>query len=324
MTIPASVVIPEDVTPGRADKILSECFSESPSRSSLARLMKQRLVMRDGVAIRPSTLLNPGDVVEFLRREEETSATKPQAIPQFAVIFEDEDIVVVDKPPGLVVHPGAGRTSGTLMDALVDARPEMIGVGEPERWGVVHRLDRDTSGVMVLAKTARAHSALSSQFKSHSIRRIYLALVRGNPGQDQGMIDAPLGRHSKDRKRISTTTAKPRRAITRWKALRKFTGFTLVEVKPETGRTHQIRAHLASVGLPVAGDPVYGRSRKKRGWSDRTVRRVESILKRQALHASVLGFVHPRTSEYVEFSSALAGDIAEAIKAARSLEPGSL
>jgi len=323
MITPSSVIIPEDAAPDRADKILSECLPGSPSRSSLTRLMKKGLVIRDGVAIRPSTILGPGDRVEVLVSETQRTAAKAGAMPQFTILFEDKDIIVVDKPPGLVVHPGAGRASGTLVDALLESRPEMIGVGEPDRWGVVHRLDRDTSGVMVLAKTAPAHASLSAQFKSHSIRRIYLALVRGAPGKDEGTIDAPLGRHPKDRKKISTTTAKPRRAVTRWKALERFAGLTLLKVRPETGRTHQIRVHLASVGLPVAGDPVYGKSRGKRGSADPGLRRVESALKRQALHASVLGFIHPSTSEYVEFSSALAGDIAAAMEAARGLGPGS-
>jgi len=277
-------------------------------------------VIRDRVAVTPSTVLHPGDRIEFLSSGDEAPAAKTGGIPHFEILYEDEDIVVVDKPPGLVVHPGAGRPGDTLMDALVRTRPEMIGVGEPHRWGVVHRLDRDTSGVMVMAKTAHAHAVLSRQFKAHSIRRVYLALVRGNPGKDEGVVDAPLGRHVKDRKRMSTTTTKPRHALTRWRVIHRFGKFTLLDVRPETGRTHQIRVHLASAGLPVAGDPVYGKSRRVKGTSDSTVRFVESALKRQALHAAVLGFIHPNSGQFVEFSSPLPGDIETAIRIVRGPE----
>lgn len=229
--------------------------------------------------------------------------------------MEDEDVIVVDKPPCLVVHPGAGRPSATLMDALVAMRPEMIGVGEAGRWGVVHRLDRDTSGVMVVAKTVRSHVSLSAQFKEHSVHRIYLALVRADPGEDAGVVDAPLGRHAKDRKRISTRTSKPRRAVTRWRVLQRFGGVTLLEITPETGRTHQIRVHLASVGLPVAGDQVYGKLRARVAGLNAVRNKAIAGLKRQALHAAVLGFIHPGTSQYVEFSSPLPEDMRKAIEA---------
>ena len=197
------------------------------------------------------------------------------------------------------------------MDILVSSRPEMVGVGEQGRWGVVHRLDRDTSGVMVFAKTASAHAELSAQFKAHSIHRVYLALVRGNPGEETGTVDAPIGRHVKERKRISTKTGKARRAVTRWAVKERFGGLTLLEVYPETGRTHQIRVHLAYVGLPVAGDPVYGKMRRKGGVADPRLRKALEVLKRQALHAAVLGFIHPRSLEYVEFSSPMPADMAE-------------
>jgi 23S rRNA pseudouridine1911/1915/1917 synthase len=199
------------------------------------------------------------------------------------------------------------------MDALLESRPHMKGVGSPERWGIVHRLDRDTSGAMVAAKTAAAHAKLSAVFKAHAVHRVYIALVRGGPGKDQGIIDAPIGRHVRDRKRISTATAKPRTAVTRWKVIARYGPLTLLEVRPQTGRTHQIRVHLASAGMPVIGDPVYGKPRGKSRLADPLVNRVAGLMMRQALHAAILGFDHPMTGEYMEFASVLPPDMAHAI-----------
>ena len=316
MQFPSSIDIPEGVTSSRADRILAELVPGGCSRSALAKLIRLGLVRLQGQSIRPSTILNAGDHVEFLLGEPEPARVAVAETPPLTILFEDPDVIVLDKPPGLVVHPGAGRQTNTLMDFLVDTRPEMIGVGEPGRWGVVHRLDRDTSGVMVAAKTALAHAALSTQFREHSVHRVYLALVRGNPGEDHGRIAAGLGRHTKDRKRISTSTAKARRAVTTWKVLRRFDGLTLLEISPETGRTHQIRVHLASVGLPVLGDPVYGKTRKRGSIADPVLRMGLEIMKRQALHAAVLGFIHPRSSQPMEFSSPVPPDMAEIVELA--------
>jgi 23S rRNA pseudouridine1911/1915/1917 synthase len=309
-------IIPDTAIPDRADRVLAEHLPGEQTRSALSRLMRMGRVRVEGKPVRPSTVLNPGDRVEFLTDSSSTpeEAEKPQ-LPVFRIIMEDEDVIVVDKPPGLVVHPGAGRPSATLMDALIQTRPEMIGVGEPGRWGVVHRLDRDTTGVMVFVKTQLAHESLSAQFKEHSVHRIYLALVRADPGEEQGVVDAPLGRHAKDRKKISTKTRKPRRAVTRWRVLQRLGGATLLEITPETGRTHQIRVHLASVGLPIAGDQVYGKLRKQASGLNAVQQKAVAVLKRQALHAAVLGFIHPATSQYVEFSSALPEDMKEAMEA---------
>ncbi|HMK37190.1 MAG TPA: RluA family pseudouridine synthase, partial [Desulfomonilaceae bacterium] len=204
------------------------------------------------------------------------------------------------------------------MDEIVATRPEMMGVGEQGRWGVVHRLDRDTSGVMVLAKSSRAYESLARQFQEHSVHRVYLALVRAEPRNDEGMVDAPLGRHSKDRKRMSTRTSKPRRAVTRWRVIERLQGITLLEITPETGRTHQIRVHLASVGMPVAGDQVYGKMRDKGVLFNPERGRALATLKRQALHAAVLGFSHPGSSRYVEFSSPIPKDMGKLVEAFRS------
>ncbi|AFM26525.1 RluA family pseudouridine synthase [Desulfomonile tiedjei] len=308
--MPESVklIIPTDAPSDRADKVLAVCLKGTHSRSALAKLIRLGLVRVHGTAVKPSTVLNPGDCVELLA-EEISPSPAISGIPDFSILFEDSHIIVVNKPPGLVVHPGAGRPGNTLMDALVADRPQMLQVGEEGRWGVVHRLDRDTSGVMVLAKTSLAHESLSAQFRAHSVHRIYLALVRGNPGQDSGRIEVAIGRHPKDRKRISTVTTKARHAATKWRVLTRLGPLTLLEVMPETGRTHQIRVHLASIGLPVAGDPVYGKIRKKGGIDDPKLKAALRTLHRQALHAAVLGLKHPEDKQYVEFSSPLPDDI---------------
>lgn len=308
-----SYVIPADKLADRADRILADCLPGGRSRSSITRLIRLGRVLVEDRPIRPSTVLNPGDRVLILHPGMSDSKPLLEEIPQFRILWEDSELIVVDKPAGLVVHPGAGRLSGTLVDALISSRPEMIGVGEPNRWGIVHRLDRDTSGVMVTAKTVRAHAGLSAQFREHSVHRIYLALVRGNPGADRGVVDAPLGRHAKERKRMSTSAAKCRSAVTRWAVRQRFGPAALLEVAPQTGRTHQIRVHLASVGLPVLGDPVYGRIRRKSSLKDPMLRRVADLLTRQALHAAVLGFVHPGDANYAEFSAPLPKDMAAAI-----------
>jgi 23S rRNA pseudouridine1911/1915/1917 synthase len=316
--IQTTATIPQDATPGRADRLLAELLKEQLSRSGVARLIRLGRIKVAGRPIRPSTILKPGDVVEIDLADEEPVLEAAQPALSVDILFEDKDLIVVNKPPGLVVHPGAGRPVSTLADMLVRSRPEMVGVGQPGRWGVVHRLDKDTSGVMVVAKSKEAYQALSAAFKEHSIHRVYLALVRGQPSADQGVVDKPLGRHAKDRKRISTATTKPRTAITRWKVLERLDGVTLLEVAPETGRTHQIRVHLASIGLPVAGDPVYGRLRKKTTVKDAALRRGLQSLKRQALHAAVLGFAHPRSGEYLEFSAPMPEDMATLVSAMRS------
>lgn len=318
MDLPNTFVVPEDLAPDRADRILSECLPGDLTRSAIGRLIRQDRVVRQGKPVRPSTILRPGDRIELVQTAGPVEPTRPHDIPHFDILHEDSHLVIVDKPAGLVVHPGAGRTSGTLMDALVASRDSMRGVGEPGRWGIVHRLDRDTSGVMVLAKSLSAYESLSRQFREHSVHRIYMALVRGNPGRDEGIVDTPIGRHAKDRKKISTSTTKARQAVTRWTVHRRLGTIALLKVRPETGRTHQIRVHLASIGLPVLGDQVYGKLRKKAGASDPALRKVARLLGRQALHAAVLGFEHPGTSEYVEFSSELPDDMVEAIS---SLQP---
>jgi 23S rRNA pseudouridine1911/1915/1917 synthase len=317
MEQPASFVLPPDTLEDRADKVLADFLPDKPSRSIAAKLLREGRILVDGRAVKPSAVVGPGRSIQVLPPPRVAESIALPAPIHFRIIFEDDHLIVLDKPAGLVVHPGAGRPSGTLVDELIKTRPAMLGVGEEGRWGVVHRLDRDTSGVMVVAKTAEAHADLSLQFKEHSVHRIYKALVRGSPGFDEGVINAPLGRHAKERKRISTATAKGRRAVTRWKVAERLGSLTLLAIAPETGRTHQIRVHLAYVGLPVAGDTVYGKARKTSGALEPVLTRVLKVLKRQGLHAEVLGFVHPVSRECLEFSSPLAPDMEESVRIAR-------
>ena len=228
------------------------------------------------------------------------------------VLFEDEDVIVVDKPAGLVMHPAPGHASGTLVNALLHHCADLAGIGGVLRPGIVHRLDRGTSGVLVAAKNDAAHAALADQFRDHSIERVYLALVRGSPTADSGRIDRPIGRHRTDRKRISVQSSVAREAHTAWRVLERFPsavanhpGHAWLEIRPETGRTHQIRVHLASAGLPIVGDPVYGRN-------------VRDCLERPALHAAVLGFVHPRSGEFLRFEAPLPRDLESALHELKS------
>jgi 23S rRNA pseudouridine1911/1915/1917 synthase len=318
---PSQITIPETITADRADRVISQLPGATLTRSQIARLIRSGLILVNQKTIHPSTTLEPGDIVEFLHEEPAPERPEEGPLPDIRILMEDEDVILIDKPPGISVHPGAGRAIGTLMDIIIASRPGMVGVGEAGRWGVVHRLDKDTSGVMVMAKTEAAHAALSAQFKEHSIHRIYLALVRAAPGKESGIIDAAIGRHPKDRKRISTRADKTRHAVTNWKVVERFGHITLLEIAPETGRTHQIRVHLASIGLPVAGDQVYGRVRKDYPPRDSCERIAIKGLARQALHAHVLGLEHPSLG-YMEFVSELPDDMAEVIKRCREVVTG--
>ncbi|MCX5874094.1 MAG: RluA family pseudouridine synthase [Deltaproteobacteria bacterium] len=314
------LIIPAHVLPDRADRMLADVLSGMMTRSSLSRLIREGLITSDAKRIKPSTVLKPGQevTIEFNAIVEQPSAPV-NTVPHPVILFEDDHVIVLDKPAGLVVHPGAGTREPTLMDILVACRPGMIGVGEHDRWGIVHRLDKDTSGVMIVAKTILAHEDLSAQFKVHSVGRVYMALVRGAPKSEAGVIDKELGRSRSDRKRMSTVTRKGRLAVTSWRVKDRFGPVSLLEIRPETGRTHQIRVHLASVGLPILGDRVYGTRAKKKLHSDRLSNKLASILKRQALHAAFLSFKHPDTGENLDFYSDLPSDMLEAIRICRKI-----
>jgi 23S rRNA pseudouridine1911/1915/1917 synthase len=215
----------------------------------------------------------------------------------------------------MVVHPAPGNPSGTLVNALIHHCTDLAGINGVLRPGIVHRLDKETSGVMVVAKDDEAYHHLAKQFKNRSVEKIYLAIARGHFSQNEGSIDLAIGRHPRERKRMSTRTRRGRPAVTQWKVVEKFNGLTLLEIFPKTGRTHQIRVHLSAMGYPLLGDPLYGR---KGGFQDSVLKGCSRRLNRQALHAHRLGFIHPRTGKRVEFISPIPQDISEVLEWLRS------
>jgi len=269
-------------------------------------------VLLNGRTSRPSARVHGGDALRLDVPEPAPAGVAPEPIP-LVVLHEDEDLLVLDKPAGLVVHPAPGHARGTLVNALLHHCHDLSGVGGVQRPGIVHRLDRGTSGAMVVAKHDAAHRDLAAQFQEHTIAREYRALVRGAPGAAEGRIERRIGRHPRDRKRMSVRTARGREARTTWRVLERFSRSerSWLAVRPETGRTHQIRVHLASVGLPLVGDTVYGRA--SRG---------ELGLARPALHAALLGFRHPRTGEDLRFEAPLPADLEEALAILRRREGG--
>lgn len=292
-------VIEEDHAGGRVDSVLAALADVS--RAEARRWIDADLVVVDGALVRPSRILEPGDRVEARPPRPVRMDLAPEPIP-LRILHEDAWLIVLDKPAGLVVHPAPGHPGGTLVNALLAHCGDLAGIGGVLRPGIVHRLDRGTSGVMVVAKSDEAHRLLSAQFAAHSIERRYRTFVRGLPGADQGRVDRPIGRHPQDRKRMSVETRAGRPSRTLWRVLRRYpeAGVSELEIRPETGRTHQIRVHLASAGLPLVGDIVYGRARGR-----------EAALGRPALHAELLGFDHPEDGRRRLFRAELPEDLRE-------------
>jgi 23S rRNA pseudouridine1911/1915/1917 synthase len=276
------------------------------SRAAARRLIDDGKVLVNGKVGKASVRLKEGDKVEagFESRPGVAEGPGPQEIP-LNVLFADEDVVVLDKPSGLVVHPGAGNESGTLANALLALFPGISGVGREERPGIVHRLDKGTSGVMVAARSPGAYASLVGQFKRHDVRKTYIGLVYGRVAAAEGHIDWPIGRHATKRKRISTHSKSPREAETFFRVLESLPGATLLEVRPVTGRTHQIRVHLAAAGHPIVGDALYGR------------KKVAKRYPRIFLHALSLSFLHPGTGKRVEFEAPLPAELEAILEAER-------
>jgi 23S rRNA pseudouridine1911/1915/1917 synthase len=291
------------------------------SRSHAKTLIEKHVILLNQKPTKPSTHVKAGEVISGTLPGPEPLSLNPEPLP-LTILYEDPSIIVVDKPAGMVVHPAYGNLSGTLVNALLHHCKDLAGINGVLRPGIVHRLDKDTSGVMVVAKDDESYRQLTKQFKSRTVEKVYLALVYGPCGKDEGLIDAAIGRHPHERKRMSLRTRRGRTAITRWRVAERLNGFTLLEVFPQTGRTHQIRVHLSSIGHPLLGDPLYGRKGRSGTIHNPALKECVIRMGRQALHAYRLGFVHPKTGEKVQFESPLPEDIKEIRKCLHSLVQG--
>lgn len=283
----------------RVDKYIALQLGEGYSRTYVRYLMDSDLIMVNSKSVKPRYITSEGDVIHLsLPPVEKDERTEPENIP-INVIYEDDWLIVVDKPAGMVVHPGSGNKTGTLVNALLHYCGPLPETDDARRPGIVHRLDKNTSGVMVAAKRDRAMRSLSKQFQNRKVKKRYVAIVKGIVEMDNGIVDAPLARHKVDRKKMAVDHDKGKAAKTVYHVERRFKGFTLLKLEPETGRTHQIRVHMKLLGHPLVGDILYGGNR---------------MMARQALHAEMLGFTHPDTGKYVEFISPVPADMKETIE----------
>ncbi len=287
------------------------------SRSQVKRWIEAHAILLNDRPAKPGSHLKAGDRVSCTLPAPTPLSVEPEPLP-LTILYEDPSVIVVDKPAGMVVHPAAGNPSGTLVNALLYHCRDLAGINGVLRPGIVHRLDKGTSGVMVVAKDDEAYHHLTKQFKNRAVEKVYLAIARGIFNRDEGKVDADIGRHPSERKRMSTHTRRGRPAVTTWKVRERFDGFALLEIHPQTGRTHQIRVHLSSMGHPLLGDPLYGRRGRSGTGQDPVLRGHLERLGRQALHAHRLGFIHPRTGERVEFVSPMPQDMKEVLEGLRS------
>jgi 23S rRNA pseudouridine1911/1915/1917 synthase len=292
----------------RLDVYLSEKLSQC-SRTSLARLLKSGAIQVDGKPAKPSYRLDGNELIEGLLPESTRLVAIPQAIP-LSILYEDREIIVINKAAGMVVHPAPGHPDGTLVNALLFHCGDLRGPDGDIRPGIVHRLDKETSGVLVVAKNEICQRRLAEQFKARRTRKQYRAIVLGNPKKDDGSCDSHIGRHSTDRKRMSIHSRHGRQALTLWSVARRWDGFSELKLEIKTGRTHQIRVHCAAMGYPVLGDEVYGTSlagiQKSGRWPGPDA--IKNVVRRQLLHAERLTLAHPRTGQALCFSAPLPED----------------
>ncbi|MBE7721761.1 RluA family pseudouridine synthase [Lacrimispora indolis] len=298
-------VVAQEEAGVRIDRYLSDRCQDI-SRSYLQKLLKEESVLVKEKPVKSNYKVNTGDLISLSLPEIKEPEILPEEIP-LDVIYEDKDIILINKPKGMVVHPAAGHYSGTLVNGLMShCRNDLSGINGVMRPGIVHRIDMDTTGVLIVCKNDMAHNSISEQLKEHSITRKYAAIVHGNLKEDEGTINAPIGRHPVDRKKMSINEKNGREAVTHYRVLERFKQFTYIQCQLETGRTHQIRVHMASIGHPLLGDSVYGPAK------------CPFRLTGQTLHAGILGIIHPRTGEYMEFTAPLPDYFEELLRILRT------
>lgn len=305
--------VTQELSGKRADIVLSHFLSDH-TRSQIKKLIEDQNVLVNGKPIKPSKKFDEGEMVHVNLPKPESIDAEPENIP-LNIIYEDSSIIVVNKPAAMVVHPGAGVKNGTLVNALLYKCDDLSGIGGKIRPGIVHRLDKDTSGVMVVAKNDQAHNSLVDQFKSRIVKKRYLAIVEGSPKADSGSFESAIGRDPKDRKKISSKSKYGRESLTLWKVLNRYESACFVEAEPKTGRTHQIRVHFSENGYPILADKIYGHKKQR----NKNLSEIEKKMARQALHASKLAFTHPENQEWVEFTAPLADDMTKALEALEKL-----
>lgn len=295
------VTVSEKAAGERLDSFLAGQL-QGQSRSALQRLIENGDILLDGKPVRPSHKLVADSRIQINFPAPVAATPRAEEIP-LDILYEDSDLIVINKPAGMTVHPGAGVSSGTLVNALLAHCKDLSGIGGEIRPGIVHRLDKGTSGVLVAAKNDQAHRGLAEQFSQHKVKRLYHALVFGVPEEDTGKINGIIGRHPTDRLRLSGKARNGKQAVTNWRVLERFKQASLIRLRLETGRTHQIRVHLSEAGMPIIGDPLYPDGGRLNNLRDSQLKGMINKLKRQALHAYVLGFIHPTSQEYMEFST---------------------